>query len=190
MNYYFFKIRVFGRVMDFPFFIEYPPGPFDPCLKIKKTLTFILTLPLISHSLSLSLIFWPPLSIPHGRLSFSLPHGCLSPPFSPSQPLHHLRSVIQISTCLPLLPYDLSTTSGPPFRFGLTFFFSFTASPRPPLRFDLRFDLVFRLNFFVFFYLVFWLVFFFGKFVVLVGFFWLDFIWVVLIWFNLEIFVF
>jgi hypothetical protein len=163
MNYYFFKIWVFGQVMDFPFFIGYPPDPSDPCLKIKKKKK-TLTLPLISHFLSLSL---------------SLPHSCLSPPhlFSlaaslpllPHRPLHHLRSVIQISTRLPLLPHGLSTTSGPPFRSGLASFFSFTASPPPPLRFDLWFDLVFRLNFF-FFYLVFRLDFLFGKFVVLIWF--------------------
>ena len=187
----FFQNLGFRVGNGFSFFYRVSTRPIRPMFKNKKNPNLNPN-PTPHISFSLSLIFWPPLSIPHGRLSFSLPHGCLSPPFSPSQPFHHLRSVIQISTCLLLLLYDLSTTSGPPFRSGLTFFFSFTASSPPPLRFDLWFDLVFRLNFFVFFYLVFWLVFFFffWKFVVLVGFLWLDFIWVVLIWFNLEIFVF
>ena len=93
-----------------------------------------LTLPLISHSLSLSLSF-------SGRLSLYLPHGYLSPPSSPSQPLtsffsftasppskvrhsyldsppsspsrplHHLQSSIQIWSRLFLLLHGLSITS-------------------------------------------------------------------------------
>ena len=137
----------------FPFFYRVSTRPVRPMFKNKKPLT--LTLPLISHSLSLSLS----LSLSHflaASLSISLtatshlpllPHS-LSPLSSPSQPLHHLRFVIHISTRLPLLPHDLSTTFSPPFRSGLASFFSFTASPSPPLRFDLWFDLVFRFFFF------------------------------------------
>ena len=136
----FFQNSGFRAGNGFPFFYRVSTWPIRPMFKNKKTLT--LTLPLISHFLSLSL--------------------------SPSRPLHHQRFVIKISTRLPLLPHGLSTTSGPPFRSGITSFFSFTASPPPLVRFDLWFNLVFRL---IFFYLVFRLDFLFGKFVVLICFF-------------------